>query len=397
MDGANDIKIKRYIKFLPEAISVPTTWGEAERCLLTGTSLDAVTPPFDFTCGGILTRGAQAVSSKLTSLTNEHARFISSISAFPWAEQFTSAVTLEVYIHLDSLYRSRVLSLPHSPALVPVLDFANHTTPANAFYVLENDALVLRAKGPLREGEEVTIDYSAGEKSAAEMLFSYGFIEEGREVVGGMVVGVGSVVGDDPLGGAKRRVWGKEPVLRLREEEGEVGWECEFIWYVGTFFCAVGGRLIGNRLAVVNAEDGLDFKVLQKEDGGRELVMFWRDREVEARGVPELVRESEMAKVYRLRAVVVLMSAVQEMLGELEGSEEACVQVHEMGLVGEQAWIGAMALRKLEGGLMRKALQDMEKEKDELLQEDVVVEYLKKMQEEGEEEQDEVMGEVDLS
>lgn len=143
----------------------------------------------------------------------------------------------------------------------------------------------------------------------------------------------------------------------------------------------------------MNAEDGLDFRVLQKQDGGKELVMFWNDQEVTAEEVPELVKKSELGKVYRLRAVVVLMEVVQEMLAELEGSEEACVQIHEMGLVGEQAFAGTTALRKLEGGLMKRALEHMEQEKEELLQEETVLEYLKKMQEAPEEE---YMGE-DLS
>lgn len=252
--------------------------------------------------------------------------------------------------------------------MVPVLDFANHRSgnAANAYYALEDEAVVLRARAEITPGEEVTIDYAAGEKSAAEMVFSYGFLEDTRESAGGLVLSVGPDP-SDPLGALKARIWGRQLVLRLREDAETVAWECGFIY-----------------LAVTNPEDGLDFRALQKQDGGRELQMWFRDAHIEPDALEGELRKLELWPLMRLRAVVLLQQRVGEVLAELEGSEEACGMLRDMELVGEQAWAVAMGLRRLEGELMKRVCGEMEREKGELLADPVVVGELERMQREEE-------------
>lgn len=124
----------------------------------------------------------QAVKAKLQSLAEEFEYFRSSTSHIPWCarawwqesaeesaeeeseeESAEETLTLSDWIHLDSLFRSRVLQFPRlGIGMAPVLDFANHADHANAYYSVDADRNVVlfpRAENrtSLQEGEEVTI------------------------------------------------------------------------------------------------------------------------------------------------------------------------------------------------------------------------------------------------
>jgi hypothetical protein len=62
--------------------------------------------------------------------------------------------------------------------MAPVLDMANHSHSQTAYYDEDDEDNVVLLSRPGMEisiGDEVTISY--GEKSPAEMIFSYGFID----------------------------------------------------------------------------------------------------------------------------------------------------------------------------------------------------------------------------
>lgn len=66
-------------------------------------------------------------------------------------------------MHLDSLFRSRVLQFPRlGVGMAPFLDFANHSENPNSWYSINSNGDVVlfprgENKAPLQEGEEVTI------------------------------------------------------------------------------------------------------------------------------------------------------------------------------------------------------------------------------------------------
>lgn len=115
--------------------------------------------------------------------------------------------------------------------MVPFLDFANHSSPATARYDVDGDGnavLVLNEGIEAKEGLEITIDYSGGEKDAAEMLFSYGFIPDELSEAGSVRLPL-SCQDDDPLATAKRRVFDGAAVVTFYEDD-ERPWESDWVW-----------------------------------------------------------------------------------------------------------------------------------------------------------------------
>ena len=89
-------------------------------------------------------------------------------------------VTIEDWILVDAWYRSRCLEMPRAGnAMVPGLDMVNHAHKATAVYEEDNNGdviLKIRPECQVKQGEEISISYGDA-KPAAEMLFSYGFID----------------------------------------------------------------------------------------------------------------------------------------------------------------------------------------------------------------------------
>ncbi|KAF8545520.1 hypothetical protein BDD12DRAFT_721716 [Trichophaea hybrida] len=374
----------QYIRFLPHLVLLPTTYTLPERKLLTGTSLEP------------------AVSSKFRALTQE---FDSFRAAVPWA-------TLQDWIHVDSLFRSRSLELPsHGTSLVPILDFANHAEDANAFFAVndEGEATLDLRPGipPLKDGDEVTIDYSGDDpKSAAELVFSYGFLPATLSSARSLTLPL-YASDDDPLGRAKETVWTTQRCVKIFETgDDSVDWEAGFVY-----------------LSVVNEEDGLFFHVLQTMEGERKLQVLFKDEELDLRGNPrrleELLRAGDMWGVFQLRAVATLKELVEKQLGRLlavndELEQEAAERAMGVGKKEEeeeeedyrpQPLSVITALRELEETLMLKAVDMFEKQQATLLSHPTVQTYLAQMQQQQESPKDqntiiandEGYGEIDLS
>ena len=65
--------------------------------------------------------------------------------------------------------------------MIPCLDMVNHSVDPNSYYEISSAGgvnLAIRPGVKLEVKSEITISYGAT-KSEAEMLFSYGFIDEG--------------------------------------------------------------------------------------------------------------------------------------------------------------------------------------------------------------------------
>ncbi|KAL0637942.1 hypothetical protein Q9L58_003020 [Maublancomyces gigas] len=341
-----------YVKFLPSHVSVPTTWTDAERKLLEGTSLQ------------------MAVKAKLQTLSQEFEHLQSSTSHIKWCADLWWAdqtLTLADWTHLDSLFRSRVLQFPRfGISLAPLLDFANHADDATAYYSIDSnrDVVLLLAQGAskskpqLRDGEEVTINYGI-EKSAAELVFSYGFLPRSRTAALWLALDL-KCPPDDPLAPAKEAVFRSTPILRLIDLGAQIMWTGPFVW-----------------LMCINEEDGLSFRVLQATDGTRQLKVVWDGEEMDDVGRLEgMLEESGLWEVYQLRALMLVQERVRVQLGELVrvGGE----------LEGEGGGEGggprevAERLRVLERALMEKIVVLLEDQKEKLLETEVVREYLRR-------------------
>ncbi|KAH6845160.1 hypothetical protein B0I37DRAFT_379346 [Chaetomium sp. MPI-CAGE-AT-0009] len=347
-----------YLKFLPETVLVPTLWTEDERLLLRGTSLEA------------------AVDAKMSALDAEFDLVIkksSDIIAWNdllWIEG--ASVSFTDWIRLDALYRSRCLELPRSgESMVPCIDMINHSATPSAYYDENSKDEVVLAPRPgvsISKGDEITISYGDS-KSAAEMLFSYGFIDPASSA-DSLVLPL-SPFPDDPLAKAKLVAFGEAPkihVARRTGEEGEggtnnengpVGWTSPFAY-----------------LMCVNEEDGLEFRVLQQTDGAQQLRVFWQDEDVTDRtgDFETLVRTHPLAAVLKLRVVTVVQGVLQtqlERLGTVPDAGDA-----PQGQQREDCVKAAVRLREIETNILEGAVEALEDEKTALLADENVVAYL---------------------
>lgn len=205
------------------------------------------------------------------------------------------------------------------------------------------------------------------EKSAAELVFTYGFLPTLQSSALWLALDLKSQP-DDPLALAKEAVFRSAPILRLIDLGSEILWTGDFVW-----------------LMCVNEEDGLSFRVLQSMDGARQLQVMWNEEEVnDISKLEERLEVSGLWEVYQLRALMLVQERVGAQLRELVGIEEELARVGEtkedegdMIIDGEVREV-AGRLRQLERRLMEKVVVSLEDQKEELLETVVVKEYLKR-------------------
>ncbi|PGH13968.1 hypothetical protein AJ80_06108 [Polytolypa hystricis UAMH7299] len=354
-----------YIKFLPKSFLLPTFYTIEERELLHGTSLEV------------------ALDAKLNSLEKEFEWLREATTSIPWCvrewwNEETGRLSVEDWKLVDAMYRSRVLELPGTGhAMVPCVDMANHASGNDTGALYEtgetgNAALQLRWGQSLNPGDEVTITYG-DEKGAAEMIFSYGFLEGGLTNARQLFLSL-DIPDDDPLRLAKKAFCNDAPGFRLftpsesppsssSAESIQTDWESAFVWW-----------------ACVNEEDGLEFRILQSTDGNSELKVSFKSQDLDSSDQLErLLKDDPMWHVFQLRAVVTVQDRVANQIAQLRGSDEYVEQWRE--LVDETAirrvvWDMATRLRKLEEDLLEQGARDLEEKKLQLLDSKVVQAYL---------------------
>ncbi|KAI1443430.1 SET domain-containing protein [Annulohypoxylon stygium] len=335
----------QYFGLLPSHVPTPTMWTESELSHLKGTSLEPV------------------VSAKLTALTNEFDDLCEKAAGLPfWDEIFSidESITIQDWILLDALYRSRSLGLPQSgEAMVPCLDLVNHSNEANAYFEEnKNGEVVLRLREGCNvlSGGEITIDYGR-DKSPAEMLFSYGFVDPGS-VARSLVLPL-EPLSDDPLAAAKLRAFGTSPKLKITEDNNGIAhWTAPFVY-----------------LMCLNEEDGLQFKVLQETDGSRHLKMFWQDTDItnEPSAIINHIRDHELYPIFELRVITVLLTIFREKYEDLTNSGEGD---ETPGLARKDIWEAISNLKSIEVDIFEKCLKLLDDEETRLFGDEIVLKYL---------------------
>lgn len=324
-----------YLKFLPETVLVPTLWTEDERLLLRGTSLEA------------------AVDAKVSALDAEFGLIrdkssdVACWNDLLW-QSAAGSLSFTHWIRLDALYRSRCLELPRSgESMVPCVDMVNHSATPSAYYE-ENakDEVVLlpRPGRDISKGDEITISYGDA-KSAAEMLFSYGFIDP-QSTADSLVLPL-TPFPDDPLAKAKLVAFGQAPKIHVARERGgdndggTIRWGSDFAY-----------------LMCVNEEDGLEFRILQDTDGGRQLRVFWQDEDVTNRTMDfaALIQTHPLVAILRLRVATVVQERLQAQLDRLREPPTSSP------LQRRDCLEAATLLREIETNLLEHAIEALEEE-----------------------------------
>lgn len=263
-----------------------------------------------------------------------------------WKED---TLDLSNWVFIDSWYRSRCLELPVlGESMVPCLDMANHSAAPNAYYERTSSgdiALILRPDQKIQTGDEITISYGAA-KSSAEMVFSYGFLDEtssNKTIVLNM-----SPLPGDPLGKAKLAAFKDTPTIHITMEHESVSWSSPFLYFM-----------------LLNEEDGLDFRVLQETDGSLgQLQVFWQGRDVTdaTERFQEHILDHALRDIFRLRAVALLQERLGEQIELLCASEEeaADLQSDSLDPVDGTLWTVASRLRASEAGILQEAYEELE-------------------------------------
>ncbi|KAH7326183.1 hypothetical protein B0I35DRAFT_128009 [Stachybotrys elegans] len=286
-----------YTRFLPRYIPMPTMWSSDERQMLHGTSLEA------------------ALGAKLAVLGKEFDNLREKSSELPhWQDLFweKEGVDLHYWVLVDAWYRSRCLEMPQAGnSMVPALDMVNHSHDPTAYYEEDGDGgvcLLLRPGHTVSSGSEITISY--GEKPAAEMLFSYGFIDA-NTTKHELTLQI-EPFPDDPLAKAKLHVFDQPPVVKLSLIDGSYVWESPF-----TF------------LMCLNEEDGLEFRVIQDNEGDRQLQVAWQGDDVTSRvhEFESLIRGHPLCQLFRLRVVAVLHELVTSQAEALASNADTADQM----------------------------------------------------------------------
>jgi hypothetical protein len=281
--------------------------------------------------------------AKKSALLREFENLREASIAISWCEKCwweNEIFNFSDWVLLDAWYRSRSLELPKAgESMVPCLDFANHSSSPNAYYeqISNNSvALLLRPDMKLETGTEVTISYGTA-KSAAEMLFSYGFIDVQSDT--NTIVLPLEPFHDDPLGKAKLAAFAGRPIVEISLVGGNIEWDSPFLY-----------------LMCLNEEDGLDFKVLQQNDGSRsQLRVFWQGADVteETTTFEALISHHELEDIFKLRVVALLHDRIRQQLQRLWESEDAVQSL--ASVVSERCQSAALQLRKAEAKILEKA------------------------------------------
>ncbi|KAJ5283371.1 hypothetical protein N7505_001351 [Penicillium chrysogenum] len=315
-----------YVKFLPPSFPLPTFYTAEEQELLRGTSL------------------TEALDAKFASFERE----------FEQLRQATEGHACWTYPAVACKWRL-VLTWP---IMAPVMESRRCTMQTRSgmqFFSYDGERL---------SSPEKRLRF---QKPASEMIFSYGFLEDGTTGAREIFLDL-DIPEDDPLGLAKRMFCQNNSGIRISAVEGseEVTWESELVW-----------------IAYVNEEDGLHFGTAQTTDGGRELETTWKGEKIQsASHLRELLAVDPLWDIFQLRAAVLLVDRLETQLALFQETGEIISSMQE-----DKAALDSMfrpgiftsitQFRALEGELLEKAVEELikQRKRTELLASKTVAEY----------------------
>lgn len=334
---------REYVQFLPDEMSLPSRWTEAELACLWGTSLRNHI--------AVKQHSLQTLFDDLRSKT----RHIDWCAKWWWSKDH-GCLTLDDLKSVDSMFRSRAMDFgDQGQSLVPVMDMANHDHGDHSIALYEIDRvdggamLVLRDDRSVRRGYEVTIDYGS-DRSASDLLHAYGFIEEGMSHAGSMFVSFPpnfTPFEADPLATAKYVGLELVPGAKFYvSPDDRVRFHSPFVYAMS-----------------VNEEDGLSWDVARTVDGETEFHFLFRGKPVQ--GATQLVaelRDSPLWDLFQWRAHAYLMILIEGLIEEFDALEARDMdeKVPQGVPTDSSVWKVCVKLRKLERTLLHTVRKDFD-------------------------------------
>jgi hypothetical protein len=181
------------------------------------------------------------------------------------------------------------------------------------------------------------------------MVFSYGFLEGGVTDARQLFLDL-DMPSDDPLRLAKMGICDDAPGFRLFTPPGTTSteWESASVWW-----------------SCVNEEDGLEFRVLQSNDGSKDLKVAWKGKDITSSDrLKDILSAEHLWDIFQLRAIITVQARIDSQLSMLQESEEQVVSARDTADEGREVrskiWDTAMKVRRLEAELLERALHDLE-------------------------------------
>ncbi|KAG2184791.1 hypothetical protein INT43_000704 [Umbelopsis isabellina] len=300
---------------------------------------------------------------------------------------FPEDVSLELWKWADTIFWTRVISIKsqHSAskipsdsqsdyALVPMIDFANHSLKPNVRWEINEDGdfqLFPKDDIQIKAGDELFLSY--GDKSNQELLFSHGFCIPDNPTSAKFTISAASLLSFDEDSYQAKFHWlrkiGYQNLALTLEKEAQgmwhpllkAGWTVESVKLL--HFAVLS--LSEDDLIVTTEEDSVT------EDGVN--IVFDNVNLKDMDQSFEIIQQHKNYPVYQLRTVLILSDALEyhfnTLAMSLQEQDDSLDQNDQT-----KSYISMYATEELE--LLSKALTIMDEEKAKLAENEVVITYL---------------------
>lgn len=237
--------------------------------------------------------------------------------------------------------------------MVPFIDLVNHSSKANVQYDQDEDTkaaiLKLKAGKVIEAGEELFINYGA-DKSASEMLFSYGFVEKTTlfEFLIGHIPNSVKFPAVVPNQDVKLEIWGRRfgtPMLEIKGKKGQLDIESPFVY-----------------LLMLDQKDGLEMDdVVRPGDPTiHDIRAIWQGQDITDHldSIEVILRNHPQKELFDIRAMFIYHALINHQMEMMQGAEdlEAQFDTEEMPANKQRIHKSASELRAIESTILDSAM-----------------------------------------
>lgn len=237
--------------------------------------------------------------------------------------------------------------------MVPFIDLVNHSSRSNVQYDVDEISgdviLKLKTGAVIEEGEELYLNYGA-DKSASEMLFSYGFIEKTTlfEFLIGHIPNSVKMPAVMPNQDEKLECWGRRfgtPMMTISGKKGNLELESPFVYFL---------MLVG--------KDGLRLKEITRPDDPNfhDVRALWHDIDITDRldNMEIILKRHPQKELFDIRAMFIYHALINHQMQLMQEAEdfEAQFDLDELPLDKQRIHNAASELRAIESTLIDSAM-----------------------------------------
>lgn len=243
------------------------------------------------------------------------------------------------------------MELPISgTSMVPVIDLANHSSRSNVQYdVNENGDVCLKLKtgAVIEEGEELFLNYGA-EKSASEMLFSYGFVEKTTlfEFLIGHIPNSVKMPAVIPNQNEKLECWGRRfgtPMMTISGKKGNLELGSPFVYFL-----------------ILEEEDGMKLKEIEGDAVTHDFRAMWHGHDITDKldKLEILLKRDKQKEIFDIRTMFIYNTLINHQMELMQEAEdfEAQFDLEKLPVEKQRIHKAASELRAIESTIIDSAM-----------------------------------------